>query len=125
MIAARNPEMFKSVTAFAPITHPTTAKQFCAAAFAKYFANADDAKHYDTVEILTNGGKGIKLPPGFVDFASLDKWEADLAPKDFERALRENGHEMRIRWQEGYSHNPAFVTSFFRDHIDFHATKLN
>lgn len=98
MIAARNPGMFKSVTAFAPITHPTTAKQFCAQAFAKYFANADDAKHFDTVEVLTSGGKSIKLPPGFVDFASLDKWETDLRPKDFEQALRENGHDMKIRY---------------------------
>jgi hypothetical protein len=90
--------MFKSVTAFAPIGHPTTAETFCKTAFAKYFNHPDEAKSFDTVEVLNSAGKGLKLPPGFIDYASLDKWMADLAPKDVERALRENGHDLKIRW---------------------------
>jgi S-formylglutathione hydrolase len=125
MIAARNPGMFKSVTAFAPIGHPTTSQNFCFAAFTKYFTDLNEAKAFDTVEVLNMKGKDLKLPPGFIDYASMDKWHDDLASKDVERALRENGHDMPIRWQEGYTHNPSFVTTFIGEHIAFHASKLN
>ena len=98
MIAAKNPDMFKSVTAFAPISHPTTAKTFCQTAFSKYFSALDEAKAYDTVEILNAAGKDLKLPPGFVDVGTLDKFHEDLAIKELERALRHNGHGHPIRW---------------------------
>jgi S-formylglutathione hydrolase len=52
MIAAKNPGVFRSVSAFAPISNPTTSEGFSKKALSKYFANLDEAKQYDTVEVI-------------------------------------------------------------------------
>ena len=65
------------------------------------------------------------MPPTLIDYASSDKWMSDLAAENLERAFGEKGIKVNIRWQEGYNHNPSFVTTFIREHIEFHAAKLN
>jgi len=49
MIAARNPDKYKSVSAFAPICNPTSKKStFSIEAMNRYFAdNIEQAKNYD------------------------------------------------------------------------------
>jgi S-formylglutathione hydrolase len=125
MMAARNPTAFRSVSAFAPIGNPINSEGFAKKAFSKYFASEDDAKLYDTTEILNAAGRDLKLPPTMIDIGTSDVWMDSLCPEALERALGQNGHDIPIRWQEGYGHSLYFVTSFIRDHIDFHAGKLN
>ena len=52
MIAAKNPDSFKSVSAFAPIANPTTTETFCKTAIGKFYVHPDEAKHYDTCEVI-------------------------------------------------------------------------
>lgn len=69
--AAKNPGMYKSVTAFAPFV-PMQSVKFAHNTLPKYFGNMDGAKPYDCVEVLNAGGKDLQLPPGFIDYASAD-----------------------------------------------------
>jgi len=121
--AAKNPGMYRSMTAFAPFV-PTQSVKFGSTGLPAYFGDMEGAKAYDCVEVLNAGGKDLKLPPGFIEYASADQFDEALVRPALKEALGKNGHNYPIRIQEGYAHNFFFINSFIEDHINFHAAQL-
>ena len=118
-LALTFPERFRSVSAFAPICHPTRSdwgrKQFTA------YLGADEATwaSHDAVELIKT--RGLHLPL-LVDQGGDDKFLDLLQPEALESALA--GTDATLRRQAGYDHSYFFVASFMEDHIAFHARAL-
>jgi S-formylglutathione hydrolase len=124
MIAARNPERFRSVSAFAPIAHPTHKDSGFATLALKHYYNGDvaAASQFDAA-VQIRACK--RMPAGLVDIGTHDEFMSWIQPQELINALGESGHSnVKVRWQEGYDHGFYFVSTFFGEHIEFHAKHL-
>lgn len=124
-LSLRHPELFESVSAFAPICSPTRCA-WGAKALGAYLG--DDrwvwAEH-DAVRLVENGvGKG-RFDEILVDQGTADKFlETELQPHLLQIACEAAGQKLTLRMQEGYDHSYFFMASFIADHLAFHAEGL-
>ncbi|KAF0184762.1 MAG: S-formylglutathione hydrolase [Hyphomonadaceae bacterium] len=121
-IALRNPEMFKSVSAFSPIVSPINCP-WGQKALAGYLGNDQETwREYDACALLEDGNP---LPLCLVDQGSADNFlESQLKTHLFESALLMSGQSAEVRYQEGYDHSYYFIATFMEDHLRFHAKYL-
>ena len=124
MIAARNPGMYKSVSAFAPICNQSRPdSNFCGNAMKAYFANEQEAQAYDCKYAVL---QAEKMPMGLIDLPTHDEYRKDLCFELLINALGTAGHKnVKYRWQEGYDHGFYFLSTFYEEHIAFHAHHLH
>jgi len=114
-------DRFKSVSAFAPICNPTGAdwgrKQLTA------YLGADEStwQHHDASVMLRTQGCQI---PMLADWGTNDQFIDLLKPETLFSAAAEKRTEATLRLQNGYDHSYFFVSTFMRDHIEFHADHL-
>lgn len=120
--ALRNPDRFRSVSAFAPIGAPGRVP-WGQKAFPRYLG--DDAsrwKEYDASELVREHPFGSKI---LVDQGLEDGFlEEQLRPDLFVQACDEAGQELELRKHPGYDHGYFFVQTFIEDHLRHHATRL-
>ena len=126
-VALKNQGLFKSVSAFAPICHPTQCP-WGQKAFRHYLARpADEAADYDATALVgALGGKATAYDDILVDVGSADTFliAGQLLPAAFADACAAVGQKVTLRYQEGYDHSYFFVSTFIDEHIEFHATRL-
>lgn len=122
MIALRNPERFRSASAFAPICAPSHCP-WGERAFGAYLGDDRDAwADYDTCELLQS--KRLATPM-LVDQGEADEFLArELMPERLEAAARSSGQALTLRRRPGYDHSYYFIASFIGDHIRHHAELL-
>ena len=121
-IAFRNPEIYKTVSAFAPISNPTKGvwgqKQFEA-----YLGKDKEKwKKYDPSSLLNELGYKGKI---LVDQGTKDDFLKSLMPETLEKILKKRTNGDKIRYQKDYDHSYFFVSSFLRDHILWHKENIN
>lgn len=123
IMALRETERFESVSAFAPIAHPS-ACPWGLKAFSGYLSEDRDAwQHYDAVALLR---QGKKCPPLLVDQGSNDNFLAEqLNFSLLEETVAEQNVLAQLRMQEGYDHSYYFIASFIEEHLRFHHSYLN
>ena len=124
-IALKNPSMFKSVSAFAPISNPINCP-WGKKAFSGYLgSNEEEWKQYDASELLRAGGKS-KYDDILIDCGLADNFysQGQLLPETFGEAALAVGQKTQIRMQEGYDHSYYFISTFIDDHIKFHKERL-
>lgn len=120
--ALRNPDRYRSVSAFAPIAAPMQ----CAwgqKAFSHYLgSNSDLWRQYDASELV----KSHRFPqPILIDQGTQDPFlSTQLRLEIFEETCQTVGQPLTIRYQAGYDHGYYFITTFIEDHIRYHATLL-
>lgn len=120
-LALANPDLYRSVSAFAPIAHPTSAdwgrKQLSA-----YLGDdqAAWAGHDATLMIREKGWSRDML----IDQGAADQFLDLLKPEALAGALSEARIPSTFRMQEGYDHSYFFVSTFMEDHIRWHAERL-
>ncbi|VCU70653.1 S-formylglutathione hydrolase [Pigmentiphaga humi] len=124
VLALRNPGKFRSVSAFAPIAHPSDCP-WGHKAFGNYLGNdREQWKQYDATELM----RGARQPfPGgiLVDQGLADQFlDAQLRPEAFEDACRQAGQPLELRRHAGYDHGYYFISTFMEDHLAFHAKAL-
>jgi S-formylglutathione hydrolase len=125
VLALRNPEVYRSVSAFAPICSPTRAP-WGKKALPRYLGEDPAAwAQYDTVEIL-NARKARVFPQILVDQGLADKFlpQGQLLPELLESACRSAGQPLTLRRHEGYGHDYYFIATCTEDHLRFHAQQL-
>ncbi|KAJ1335098.1 S-formylglutathione hydrolase [Microdochium nivale] len=123
----KNPGMYRSVSAFAPICNPTAAP-WGEKAFEGYFGRAAEAewKSHDATELLKSyaGDKG-KLDI-LIDVGTGDNFykQKQLLPENLEAAAKEAGvaKGVTVRYQADYDHSYFFISTFGGDHVA-HAAK--
>lgn len=122
VVALRNPERYRSVSAFAPITNPSNVP-WGRKAFAGYLGENRDAwLAYDSCELM----RQAKTPvPALVDQGDIDNFLSDqLKPERLQLAAKSSDYPLQLRMQSGYDHSYYFIASFIDDHLRFHAQHL-
>ena len=124
-LALNHPELFQSVSAFAPISSPTRCpwgeKALCA-----YLGEDRTAWVRHDAALLIEGGAAR----GVYDDILVDQGDADpflveqLKPELLVEAGKTSGQKITVRMQPGYDHSYFFMASFIADHIAFHAQRL-
>jgi S-formylglutathione hydrolase len=120
-IAMRHPDRFTSLSAFAPIAHPTQSdwgtKQLTA-----YLGDDRSAwtGHDATLLVRERGWKADIL----IDQGASDQFLDLLKPEALAAALAETRTPSVFRMQAGYDHSYFFVESFGGDHVAWHAERL-
>jgi S-formylglutathione hydrolase len=125
MLALRNPHVYRTVSAFAPICSPSRCP-WGRKAFTRYLGEDAAAwADYDTVELLKARGARV-FPEILVDQGLADKFlpQGQLLPELLEQACAAAGQPLRLRRQEGYGHDYYFIATFIEDHLRFHARAL-
>lgn len=121
-IALKNPDRFKSCSAFAPIVNPLTA-DWTQDAYEKYLG-ADRAKwrEYDACALVEDGAR---FPEFLIDQGKADSFlETGLAPWKFEEAVKGTEIGLTLRMHERYDHSYYFISTFMADHVAWHAERL-
>jgi S-formylglutathione hydrolase len=121
-LALKNPGRFRSVSAFAPIVHPSGAG-WSRPAFQKYLGEDESAwRAYDAVHLIEDGHR---LPGLLVDQGTADQFlEEGLKPWLLEEACRKAGIPLELNMREGYDHSYFFISTFMASHIAWHAARL-
>jgi S-formylglutathione hydrolase len=118
----KNPDVFRSVSAFSPICAPMQCP-WGQKAFHGYLGeDLETWREYDACELVRLRGYGREL---LVDFGADDPFLAQqLRPELFQAICRDRGTQLTLRRHEGYNHSYYFVSTFIKDHIRFHADRL-
>jgi len=121
-IALKNPDRFKSCSAFAPIAQPSTAG-WSRPAFEKYLGTDERSwRGYDATLLIEDGRRFAEL---LVDQGAADGFLQDgLRPWLLEAACGSAGIPLTLRMQEGYDHSYNFISTFMDDHLRWHAARL-
>jgi S-formylglutathione hydrolase len=120
--AIRNPQQYKSVSAFAPIAAPMRCP-WGEKAFSRYLGEEKESwRDYDASELVRQLGYHSSI---LIDQGTADKFlKEQLLPQVFEQACVAVNQPINLRYQEGYDHSYYFIASFIEDHIRHHANSL-
>jgi S-formylglutathione hydrolase len=121
-VALRNPDLFRSVSAFAPIVAPSQVP-WGQKALAGYLGeDRTQWRRHDAVALIEDGAR---LPELLVDVGESDTFiEKELRPELLERACVDAGISLTLRRQPGYDHSYYFISTFMADHLAWHAERL-
>ncbi len=121
-IALRNPERFRSVSAFAPIAAPAQVA-WGQKALGGYLGDNPAAwRAHDAVALIEDGAR---LPELLVDQGDADAFLAEqLHPQLLADACAAAGIKLTLRLQPGYDHSYYFVSTFLAEHVAWHAARL-
>jgi S-formylglutathione hydrolase len=121
-IALKNPDRFKSCSAFAPIVEPTTA-DWSAPALEKYLgADRSTWRPYDACALVKDGAH---FPEFLIDQGKADNFlDSGLRPWLFEQAIEGKDIALTLRMHERYDHSYFFISTFMDDHLRWHAERL-
>ena len=125
-IALKNPDRYKSVTAFAPIAAPKRCP-WGVKAFTGYLGpDQSQWDAYDATELMLKvKGAGARAPI-LIDQGLADQFlEQQLHPHFFEEACAKVGQRLTLRNHAGYDHGYYFISSFMEDHLRHHSRILN
>lgn len=121
-IALKNPQTYKSVSAFAPICAPTQCDWGRRALGAYLGKDQKTWAEYDTVELMKKQPFQV---PVKVDQGSADQFlDKQLKTDLLELTLENTGQSADVQYHEGYDHSYFFIATFIREHIRFHAQYL-
>jgi S-formylglutathione hydrolase len=124
-LALRRPDLFKSVSALAPIAAPTQCP-WGQKAFSGYLGDDRTQWLAHDASALMAGQQQAPFPHGIlIDQGLADKFLAEqLHPEVFEQACRQVAQPLTLRRHAGYDHGYYFIASFVEEHIAFHARRL-
>ena len=121
VLALRNPGLFRSVSAFAPICAPSQCP-WGKKALSRYLGqNEQNWLQYDASSLMEN--RNIPFPKGIlIDQGLADKFLQDqLFPEAFKAACEKAQQPLELRKHPGYDHGYYFISTFVEDHIRFHS----
>ena len=124
-IGLRNPGMFRSLSAFAPIC-TTLHSPWGKKALGYYLGQDTSTWHrYDACEVARTIEDVSLYGKILIDQGSDDPYLAEqLRPDLFEAACRESGLSVDVRRHAGYDHGYYFISTFIEDHLKHHAAAL-
>ena len=120
-LALRHPELYRSVSAFAPIAAPSLCP-WGQKAFGGYLGdNRELWRKHDAATLIEDG---LRCPPILVDQGLEDQFlPTQLNPDRFEQVCAD-GQPLTLRRHPGYDHGYYFISTFIADHLAHHAQYL-
>jgi len=116
-----NPDLYRALSAFAPITHPSNSdwgrRQLTA------YLGADEAAWaaHDATLLMREKGWAREL---LIDQGGADNFLDLLQPEALAAVMAERRIGGALRIQPGYDHSYFFIASFIAEHIRWHAERL-
>ena len=122
-IALRNPDRFRSVSAFAPIVAPLHCAWGEKALGGYLGADRTTWRAYDACALIEDGARvaDILVDQGDADGFLVEQLKPDLLAA----ACKAAGIDLTLRMQTGYDHSYTFISTFMADHVAWHAERLN
>ncbi len=124
VLALRNPNLFKTVSAFAPICAPSKCP-WGVKAFTAYLGSEQESwQQYDASALMEQ--RHAPFPNGIlIDQGLSDKFLPNqLFPHAFEAACQTAQQPLKLRRHADYDHGYYFISTFIEQHIRFHHQKL-
>ncbi|WFL76430.1 S-formylglutathione hydrolase [Altererythrobacter arenosus] len=121
-VGLRNPERFRSISAFSPIVAPSQVP-WGKKALGRYLGEDRTAwREYDACALIEDGARHDHI---LVDQGTADNFLDDqLQTHRFAEACENAGIDAEIRMQEGYDHSYYFISTFMAEHVAWHAARL-
>jgi S-formylglutathione hydrolase len=121
--ALRNPERYRSVSAFAPISAPMRCP-WGQKAFGGYLGtDRTQWAQYDASELVS---RQPFHSPILIDQGTADKFlQEQLRPELFSEACAKAGQSLDLHMRPGYDHGYYFIQTFMADHLAWHAAALS
>jgi S-formylglutathione hydrolase len=121
--ALKNPDNYRSVSAFSPICNPSIC-DWGKGCFSAYLgADERDWENYDAVSLIKNGATVEHI---LVDQGLADEFLAEqLYSKNLKDACTVKKVPLELRMQDGYDHSYHFISSFIGEHLLYHSNYLN
>src|SRR5210317_1142275 len=122
MCALKDPERYQSVSAFAPICHPSESP-WGVKAFSHYLGDDRNLwQEWDATQLVCKVKK--QLPILIDQGADDDFLGEELKPGCLEQACICTHHPLEVHMREGYDHSYYFISSFIDDHLRHHGKAL-
>jgi S-formylglutathione hydrolase len=124
-LALRNPTIYKSVSAFAPIAAPKQCP-WGLKAFTGYLGpDTGQWSAHDATELVAGVKDASRRSHILIDQGLADQFlEKQLHPHLFEAACRKVGYPLTLRRHAGYDHGYYFISTFMEDHLRHHGKIL-
>ena len=121
-IGLRNPDRFRSISAFAPIASPL-ACPWGEKALSRYLGRDRTAwRAYDACALIADGAR---VPELLVEQGDADNFLSEqLRPELLAEACDMAGIDLTLRIRPGYDHSYYFISTFLADHVGWHAARL-
>ncbi|PHS18576.1 MAG: S-formylglutathione hydrolase [Kangiella sp.] len=122
-IGLKNPDTFKSISAFSPIVAPSQCPWGQKALSGYLGKDEKNWKEYDATQLVLDGHSSPNTI--LIDQGKSDNFlKEQLKPELFETACKQKNQALKLRMQPGFDHSYFFISSFMQDHIEFHADNL-
>jgi S-formylglutathione hydrolase len=124
VIALRNPQRYRSVSAFSPIANPTTSP-WGKKAFSHYLgSDIKSWRDYDATLLVETADRSQQLPI-LIDQGDADEFlAAQLKPERLIAASEAANYPVQFNMRAGYDHSYFFISTFMESHLRFHAEAL-
>ncbi len=121
-IHLKNPEQFRTCSAFAPIVAPSQVP-WGKKAFGNYLGKDETVwRDYDATALVGARPSEAEI---LIDQGTADNFLAEqLRPELFAAAAKVAGQKFTLRMQEGYDHSFYFIATFIEDHLRWHKERL-
>ena len=119
----KHPELYKSVSAFSPITSPSLVP-WGEKVFTAYLGDDKSTwQQYDASELVKKQASGANI---LIDTGTGDQFLTEqLKPELFVEVCEQNKQALHSRMQPDYDHSYYFIASFIADHLEHHAAILH
>nr|CAI5822107.1 unnamed protein product [Callosobruchus analis] len=123
--ALKNPGMYKSVSAFAPICNPSQCP-WGEKAFTGYLGprESGDWANWDATELVQKyNGPPLEL---LIDQGLEDNFlkQNQLLPENLVKACKSAGVPVILKKRDGYNHSYFYIASFIGEHLKYHVDHL-
>jgi S-formylglutathione hydrolase len=124
-MALRHPDLYRCVSAFAPICSPTRCPWGVKALGTYLGADPQLWRDHDASLLVEAGAARGRFDEILVDQGTADSFLVEqLKPELLEAACGMAGQKLNLRRQEGYDHSYYFISTFIADHLAWHAQRL-
>ncbi len=122
IIGLRNPELFRSISAFAPIC-TTLHSPWGQKALSYYLGEDTSTWHdFDACEVARSVADTSRWSRILVDQGGADPYlQEQLKPELLDAACKKSGLPLDLRIHADYDHGYYFIATFIEEHLRFHA----
>ncbi|MBC1605496.1 S-formylglutathione hydrolase [Listeria rocourtiae] len=124
IIGLRNPERFRSISAFAPIVNPMEVPWGVKAFDAYLGVDREAWSEWDATKLLAKHDSSTQTPI-LIDQGTGDSfYKEQLQPEKLAEIATSKSYPLTLRLRDGYDHSYYFIASFIDEHLDFHQKYL-
>ena len=124
-LALRNPERYRSASAFSPIVAPSQVPWGIKSFTAYLGEDRETWKQYDAVALIQARDPSTPVLPLLIYQGEADEFlEPQLKSQLLSEACLSAGYPLQLNLRPSFDHSYYFISSFIDEHVRFHANYL-